>query len=1115
MHVADGFEVNLFAADPDFAKPIHMNWDAQGRLWIASSKNYPQLKPGAEPTDEIIVLEDTDGDGRADRRTVFADDLLIPTAVLPGDGGVYVANSTELIHLSDTDGDGQADLRRTVLSGFGTEDTHHLLHTLRWRPDGRMAMNQSIYIHSHLETPYGVKHLDGGGIWHFDPYTSQLDIFCKGFVNPWGHAINEFGQSLVTDGAYFEGINYTFPGAVFVTSPGATRWLSGLNPGSPKHCGLEFISGAAMPDDMHDVLVTNDFRGHRVCRFRIQRHGSGYRSEQLPELIRSEHIAFRPIDVKMGPDGAIYIADWYNPIIQHGEVDFRDPRRDTEHGRIWRITAKGRAPLQSPDYAAASESELVDLLQDSAQWVRQFARTELANRSAELVDQALEKLPDSAAPSAALQPLWMQLRQHRLQPSVLDQLRQHADPRVRAAAVRVIGERQASLDDAEAWLLSAVGDDDAQVVLEAVCGLHQLGSLAAVRGVLQAAERPAQDQYLKFAIWNALRATEQVWLPAFEQGSLVVEQASALEALADAATTPVVATILVRKINEQPADQQPRTVELIASQGDPQSLAELTRWILTSKRSPDDRGRLLQTVMTLSKSRNLVPAEAAQWLPELLQHVDMTADNASMLAATLAQAAEQWKVGAASPTLNRWLDQALATSDLGLMSAVLNSMASLGTGSDRQRISQLASAGEQSLAARSAAIAAQSSYDLNAASRNIIGLYGQLRSVQDPSVLTPAVQAVLGRKPGAAALTKAIAATTTAEWTGAQARELLAAVRGSAQADEQLIGTIVSATGLENAGWKMSPELTSRLIELAQSGGAAARGEQIYRREKLQCVKCHAIGPGGVAVGPNLVSLGGSSTPDYIVESLVDPAAKVKEGFQTLSVLLASDEIINGLQKAKTTDSLQLMLSDGTLRTISTSEIEAIREGKSLMPAGLVDELSERELGDLFAFLSALGRVPEYTVDTQNWVRNWMTLQWSDEANRRLNRTSLDTAATDDPALSWRSLTSLVNGRLPLQEAALFQPHREIPRMAFVRFDVDCKTAGKVVLRFTQPSESLSFWIDSKPAPTPTADQPLQLAAGVHRIVLGVRIDETDGTLGCEVVPAETDGAVIELPVPQ
>ena len=169
FQVAEGLEVNLFAADPLLAKPIQMNFDPQGRLWVASSEIYPHIAPGQPATDKILVLEDLDEDGVADTTRVFADGLLIPTGVEPGDGGAYVANSTELVHFRDLDGDGRADERQVLLSGFGTEDTHHIIHTFRWGVDGWLYFNQSIYIHSHVETPWGVRRLGGAGSGSFAP----------------------------------------------------------------------------------------------------------------------------------------------------------------------------------------------------------------------------------------------------------------------------------------------------------------------------------------------------------------------------------------------------------------------------------------------------------------------------------------------------------------------------------------------------------------------------------------------------------------------------------------------------------------------------------------------------------------------------------------------------------------------------------------------------------------------------------------------------------------------------------------------------------------------------------------------------------------------------------
>ncbi|HYH55518.1 MAG TPA: PVC-type heme-binding CxxCH protein, partial [Anseongella sp.] len=390
FEIAEGFEVNLFAAEPMVAKPIQMNWDAQGRLWVVSSTAYPHLKTGEEANDKIYVLEDTDGDGAADKSTVFAEGLTVPTGILPGDGGVYVANSTEILFLSDTDGDGKADTRRKVLDGFGTADAHHLIHTFRWGPEGRMYFNQSIYIHSHVETPWGIRRLEGGGVWKLQPQTLELDVYAKGLINPWGLRFDQYGQSFLTDGAGGEGINYAFPGATFVTAPGAERILRGLNPGQPKHSGLDIVSGRHLPESWTGSLVTNDFRANRVNRFQLEEQGSGYASKQMPDLLWTDDIAFRPVDITIGPDGAIYIADWYNPIIQHGEVDFYDPRRDQERGRIWRITAKKRRLVRKPELAGASVTDLLNALKEPEEWTRSQARQLLKERGAKEVAPALQ-----------------------------------------------------------------------------------------------------------------------------------------------------------------------------------------------------------------------------------------------------------------------------------------------------------------------------------------------------------------------------------------------------------------------------------------------------------------------------------------------------------------------------------------------------------------------------------------------------------------------------------------------------------------------------------------------------------------------------------------------------
>ena len=282
FQVADGLEVNLYAADPLLAKPIHINFDAQGRLWVASSEVYPHVKPGQEANDKILVLEDADNDGRAEKTTVFASGLLIPTGIEPGDGGVYVANSTELLHFKDTNGDGRADTRRVMLSGFGTEDTHHILHTLRWGPDGMLYFNQSIYIHSHIETPHGVRRLkrrhlavparnDGAG-----RVRPRLVQSLGPHLRPLGPVVRHRWRRR-------RGHQLCFPRRHDVYLRRSDKGSARPQSREPQALRARGRQRTAFPDEWQGSLITNDFRGHRVCRFVLTEAGAGYLRASRPK----------------------------------------------------------------------------------------------------------------------------------------------------------------------------------------------------------------------------------------------------------------------------------------------------------------------------------------------------------------------------------------------------------------------------------------------------------------------------------------------------------------------------------------------------------------------------------------------------------------------------------------------------------------------------------------------------------------------------------------------------------------------------------------------------------------------------------------------------------------
>ncbi len=1080
FRVLPGAKVNLYAADPLIAKPIHMNFDAEGRLWIAGSEVYPQIKPGQVANDKILVVEDRDGDGVAETTTVFAEGLLIPTAVLPGDGGCYVANSTELIHLADTDGDGKADRRRVVLSGFGTEDTHHLLHTLRWGPDGAMYMNQSIYIHSHIETPWGVRRLNGGGIWRFEPQRMKLDVFVRGFVNPWGHHFDKWGQSFVTDGAYREGINFVFPGAVFFSAPGATRTLRGLNPGSPKHCGLEILSGRHIPQQWQGLMLTNDFRGNRSCRFEVAEQDSGYRSRQLEELIVSSHMAYRPIDVKMGNDGAIYIADWYNPIIQHGEVDFRDPRRDHRRGRIWRVTFPGRPLLEPPAIRGESIEALLELLRVPESWVRLHAKLELKRHPADQVVAAVRKWAAQFDPKSALdahhllEALWATQAVGKADPGLLKVLLESPEPRARAAAVRVWSQTDADAGSSLEVLGRAVADEFPRVRLEAVAALARVRDARAADVALEVLDARV-DPFLDFALWNTLKQTATYWLPELNRGRLVFERdrRKLLFALEAIESRPAAEALLPRLTQaDWSGSDRERAIRVIARYGSPEDLSRLLRLLASASwAKPTGLAAMLDIVADETRTRRVRPAGGEQALVAWVSSSEVNLVRAAL------KCGATWGVAAI-------VDAAVARAENrqapdGVRRAAIAAVAR-SSRSDRNRLLQKWSTDPRP-PVRWQAIAELVRLAPKVAAEAAANELSRLEANDDP---TPLVT-LFRQRP---AVMKMLAAALQAKSVDPDVARRAARLAAREGAVGQLLRkAIVKAGGLEQQSWKLTPQLLKELAEAVAVQGDPARGELVYHRAALQCSQCHAIAGAGGKVGPDLVSIGASAPVDYLIESMLDPNAKIKENFHSIVVLDEDGRVFTGIPVQRTREQLVLRDAQGELIRLPIEAIEAEKEGRSLMPEGALNELTRVELVDLIRFLSELGKPGPYAVGRAAVARSLEVLQATDEGRRRLNRTSFDTAATDDPQLTWGPTYALISGDVPLDGLPILKLHPETPRTTFLRAHIDVAKPGRVTIDLGDV-RGLEVWLDGKP--TPVARQlTLEWKKGRHRLTVAVDRD--------------------------
>ncbi|WP_020475306.1 PVC-type heme-binding CxxCH protein [Zavarzinella formosa] len=1087
--VPEGFEVTLYAADPLLAKPIQMNFDPQGRLWVASSEVYPQIKPGQKANDKIIILEDTNGDGKADKTTVFADGLLIPTGVAPGDGGAYVANSTELVHLKASKPGEKADQSRVVLSGFGTEDTHHILHTFRWGPEGCLYMNQSIYIHSHLETPHGVKRLNGGGIWRYRPETMQLDVLAKGFVNTWGHEVDAWGQSFATDGAYGEGINHVLPGAYYVTAVGATKIWKGLNTGSPKHCGLEIVNGRHLPDDWQGDMITNDFRGHRVCRFKLSEDGTSYTSREMTEVIKSNHPAFRPIDVKMGPDGAIYIADWYNPIIQHGEVDFRDPRRDHVHGRIWRVTAKGRPLVKKPDLVGATTPELLERLKDPELWTRSQAKQVLKERGAKEVIPALDawiaKLDRANAEyeHLVLEAMWTYLnvgvadeKGQWLKPAreLLRQLETAKDYRARAVAARIHATTHPTAPEAADVLTTLATDDHPRVRMEAIRGLAEFPQTPNVLDkVLQAMNKPV-DRALDYELWLTVRELEPVWMPKFRAGEDVFKgnvkgMTFTMQALGNAsAALPLLQLVKAGKI---PKDREAAAWELIAQTGGQDEIGQALAFATQPGLPPATVSPVLDAIESSARDRKIRPMD--KYITPAFKSIV----SPSPLTVYRSRLAGLWKVESERPSL-----ELLATAkEFGPAEqrAAFDGLLSMGGEPTKKFILNAATAGPDDT--RKLAIIALSGIDQTTAATFAAAWLAKAKATDDVSDV---FAAFLNRKGGSPILAKALEGKSLPPDV---AKVGLRTLRSSVQDAKPLQEALTKAGNLTAPKTEVTPEELKAYVNEVALKGDAKRGELVYRRKEATCLACHAIAGAGGQVGPDMTSIGASAQVDYLVESIFNPNKAVKEGYNAIKVTTNSGKVIVGIKTREAEGKLTLRTIEDKEITIADKDIDEKSASRSMMPDGLADQFTRQEFVDLVRFLSELGKQGPYAPSKARVVRRWQQFEPTLENMNQLRRGRAALAAETPDAFTWSSVYSMVNGEFPKSDMPKLTVWNGSAPISLLRAQLDVTTAGPVKLKINN-AKGLTLYVGSTPVAV-KEEMILDLKVGLQNLTFGVDYD--------------------------
>ncbi len=1069
--VADGLEVTLWAENPFLNKPIQMNFDPKGRLWVASSEVYPQIEPGQAATDKIIVLEDTTGAGRADKATVFAEGLLIPTGVEPGDGGCYVAQSTELLFFKDTDGDGKANVKRTVLSGFGTEDAHHNLHTLHWGFDGRLYMNQSIYTRTDTETPHGVVRLKGGGVFRFDPRDERMEILFKGWVNSWGHQFDEFGQSFLTDGAGGGGINYGLPGASYTTAPKARRILDSVSPGSyPKFCSLEVIRSQQFPADWQGDMITCDFRAHRIVRFKISEQGSAYVTKEMPDVLRTTADTFRPIDVKVGPDGALYVADWSNPIIQHGEVDFRDPRRDKEHGRIWRITAKDRPLLAKTDLTKVKNSALLEKLNSPNIYDQENSRRVLTERGATKVKKDLaiwtKKHQDE---SSRLQSLWMNEALNAGQMdaatrSLATALLAAKDGRIRAAAVRALANGIESTPNATDLLATVVCDEHPHVRLEAIRALGRIKSARAAELALTVLDKP-MDKFLDYGLWLTINELAEPWLAAVKSGSWKSDGREKQFEFALKSIEPALASeLLNQKLRGKgvPRDGSGPWIEIIGASGGAKELRQLFDPLVSSQFGEATALRAFTALNEASRLRKQQPEGDLSALGSMLK-----SENHKLRVSAL-QLAGGWKMASLSPQLLQTAGN--AKSSTAEREAAFSALRAIGGDDTIKQLRKLVSE-TQSPEARRSGVVTLASLDFSAALPDIATT---IKATTDEAAAAEFWRELLAIKNAGKQLTEnlpALALTPAAAQIGAR-------VLREANRSPALVQELVRISGLTISDKQISPAELLAIAQEAVAKGVAARGERIYRRAELACVTCHAIGGAGGKVGPDMTSIGASAQPDYLVESLLYPNAKIKEGFHSSNISTKDDQELSGIVVKETDKEVVIRNAANQEVSIAKANITQRVNGGSLMPSGLVDALLPEERLDLIKFLSSLGKPGEYDAAKGGVARLWRFYHATSQ-NAHLGMEGV--VSGDFKRGEWTPIFTLVNGELSRDICEVSMPSRGGSRGLFAATQFQSANGG--MAKFSLVGGAKEVWLNGVPIKA-GAEFSAQLKSGVNTLVL-------------------------------
>lgn len=632
FRVPPGFRVQLFASEPDIQKPMNMAFDARGRLWVSGSNDYPYPETGDQAGDSIRVLEDTDHDGTADRVTVFVDGVTHPIGLYPYRDGVIAFAIPNITFYRDTDGDGKADRRHVLFGPFDySRDTHGLNNAFRRGLDGWIYACHGFNNHSTVAGSDGHQvSMQSGNTYRFRIDGSRIEQWTHGQVNPFGMTFDHFGDlyssdchtkpvTLLMQGGHYPSFGKPHDGLGFV--PDVMQHLHG----STAIAGLSQYTGDEFPAEYSGNLFVGNVMTSRVHRDRIEYDGSTANVVELPDFLTSSDPWFRPVDTQCGPDGALYVADFYNRIIGHYEVPLDHPGRDRHRGRIWRVEYVGES-------AEADATRPFDLTQLPADELVQLLNDPNLPYVYRVVEQLVERVgPPAIAPlqQAIQQPktatgyayaLWSLFRLESLTDQHLLNAQNHASDIVRIHIQRILAAKQHWSQIDEQLNVAGLKDEAPLVQRAAVMATAQHADRADLKQLLQVYQTSAAtDVHLRHAVLLAIR--NQLRTPDAYQSEVVSnlseQDHSLIVRVSLAVQNRESAQFLLHSLDrfELSKEELEQVVTTAARHLDAQSVPQLVA--LCRERfaeSPEAQLRLLQAMETGLRVQGLrPPVELLDW----------------------------------------------------------------------------------------------------------------------------------------------------------------------------------------------------------------------------------------------------------------------------------------------------------------------------------------------------------------------------------------------------------------------------------------------------------------------------------------------------------------------